>query len=227
MLNVVENARVLWTFLRLTRDPNRLDLVLKLTDSLDPSRRPGARKMLERPEVRAALAAGVKVPTLDLPKLRALPEGSFGRAAAEFFDGQGLDPGVLHHTPMAEQTDFMRFKQHMERTHDLWHVVTGFATDVPGELGLQAFSIAQIGSPLGYLLLSAGMFHLAQDDELGARVLDELSRGWHHGKAARPFFGVDWEALFPLPLVEVRARMGLGPDGVPNAAPAPASSLVN
>lgn len=214
MLNVVENARVLWTFLRLTRDPGRLDLVLKLTDGLDPTRRPAARKMIERPEIQAALAGELPLPTIDLKVLRTLPAGSFGRAAAEFFDAQGLDPAVLHYTPLAERSDFLRFKQHMERTHDLWHVVTGFATDVPGELGLQAFSIAQIGSPLGYILLSAGLFKMAQDAEMGPQLLDEISRGWLLGKEARPFFGVDWEALYPLPLVEVRARMGLGPDGV-------------
>jgi ubiquinone biosynthesis protein Coq4 len=28
-------------------------------------------------------------------------------------------------------------------THDIWHVVTGFHTDVAGELGLQAFYLAQ------------------------------------------------------------------------------------
>jgi ubiquinone biosynthesis protein Coq4 len=27
----------------------------------------------------------------------------------------------------------------LRQTHDLWHVVTGFSTNVPGELGLKAF----------------------------------------------------------------------------------------
>lgn len=209
MLDVVEKARFVWTFLRLTRDPNRLDLVFKLADGLDPSRRPEVQKMMARPEVRRALDAGVPVPRIDLPTLRALPEDSFGRAVAAFFDRQGFDPTGLHHTPLSEGSDFERFKLHMERTHDLWHVLTGFDTDVPGELGLQAFGIAQLGTPLGYVLLAAGFLHQIGDSTDGERLLAEVSRGWHLGRTARPLFGADWEPLFPRPLAEVRARFGV------------------
>lgn len=209
MIAVVEKARFLWTFLRLTQDPSRLDLVLKLTDSLDPETHPEAKKMLARPEVRRGLEQGLKAPRIDLPRLRALPEGTLGRAVAAFFDAQGFDPAVLFHTPLTATTDFQRFKQHMERSHDIWHVVTGFGTDVPGELGLQAFGIAQIGASLGYVLLSAGMFHMASDSTQGEPMMEEIVRGWQLGKSARPLFGTDWEALFPRPLAEVRAMFGI------------------
>jgi ubiquinone biosynthesis protein Coq4 len=209
MIAVVEKSRFLWTFLRVAQDPNRLDLVLKLTDGLDPTKHPEGRKMMARPEVRRGLEQGLKVPRIDLKALRALPEGTLGRAVAAFFDAQGFDPAVLFHTPMTAQSDFQRFKQHMERSHDIWHVVTGFGTDVPGELGLQAFGIAQLGSSLGYILLSAGMFHMISDSTLGEPMMEEIVRGWRLGKSAKSLFGADWEALFPLPLADVRAMFGI------------------
>ncbi len=212
MLQIVQNVRFLWNFIRLTRDPSRLDLVFKMADTLDPDRRPEVRRMLARPEVRRYLDGHLPIARLDLVALRAAPEGSFGRAVATFFDTQKLDPAAIHHTESVAHTDFERFRRHMERSHDLWHVVTGFGTDVPGELGLQAFGIAQIGVSLGYLLLAAGFFHQITDDQDGPRIMDEVGRGWQLGKQARPFFGVDWEALFPLPLAEVRAQLGVAPN---------------
>lgn len=212
MMEVIQNVRFFWNFLRLSKDPSRLDLVFKMADGLDPRKRPEVGRMLERPEIRRHLEGHLPVARVDLPALRGLPEGSFGRAVAAFFDERKLDPAGLYITSPEGSSDFERFKRHMERSHDLWHVVTGFATDVPGELGLQAFGIAQIGVPLGYLLLSAGFLHQLGDNRDGERILDEVTRGWQLGKRARAFFGADWEEMFPLPLSEVQARFGVAPN---------------
>lgn len=210
MKEIIQGVRFFFNFVRLSKDPTRLDLVFKMADGLDPTKRPELAKMLERPEVRRHLDGELPVPRIDLARLRALPEGSFGRAVAAFLDADQLDPGALFHTgAKAGASDFERFKLHMERSHDLWHVATGFASDVPGELGLQAFGIAQLGAPLGYMLLAAGFLHQVTDDRDGERIFEEVSRGWRLGKAARSFFGTDWEALYPLPLSDVRARLGV------------------
>jgi len=46
-----------------------------------------------------------------------------------------------------------RFRQ----THDIWHLVTGFDTDVIGELGLKSFELAQTRRPLAFVLLIGGL----------------------------------------------------------------------
>lgn len=209
MKKLIGSARLLFTFLRLTRDPNRLDLVFGLADSLGPDDNPNVKAMLARPGVRRHLEGHLPIPRIDLAHLRTLPEGTFGHAVARFFDDQGFDPAALYHTQGTPRTDFDRFKRHMERTHDLWHVATGFRTDVPGELGLQAFTLAQIGSALSYVLMAAGMLHQVTDSSQGAALMDEIVRGWRLGKTARPLFGVDWEALFSRPLAEVRAQLDI------------------
>lgn len=206
------------TYLRFIRDPNRLDLVFKLVDHLD-TEAPAARAMMARPEVAAFLAGRAPALRFDLPTLRALPEGSLGRAFAAFLDQRGLDPGGLYHSAEGGSSDFDRFKLHMERSHDLWHTVLGFDTDVAGELGLQAFTMAQIGSGLGYMILSAALLNtlfLAPED--GDRRMEAIARGWQLGRRLRPLFGADWATMITWPLEQVREHFGVGPADVRAAA---------
>lgn len=208
MKKLIGGVRFLLAFLRIARDPNRLDLVFQIADGFDADE-PQIRALLTHPVVRKHLDGHLPIPTIDLARLRALPAGTFGREVARFFDDQGYDPAALYHSQGAPKTEFDRFKRHMERTHDLWHVVTGFRTDVPGEIGLQAFSLAQLSSGLSYVLMAAGMLHQLRDNSQGETMMHEIVRGWQLGKSARPLFGVDWESLYSRPLAEVRALFGI------------------
>src|SRR5262249_44288573 len=139
------------TFLRLVRDPTRVDLVFDLADAL-PTDPEYVRPMLEQPAVVAFLARRTPPLRVSLPALRALPEGTLGRAFAAFLDQRGFDPTGLYHSSDDTQNDnFNRFKIHLERTHDLWHTTLGFDTDIAGELGLQTFMLAQLDTQLGYV----------------------------------------------------------------------------
>ena len=117
------------------------------------------------------------------------------------------------------QSDRERFKLHMERSHDLWHTVLGFDTDVAGELGLQAFTMAQLGSGLGYVILSAAMLNtLFIDPEDGDRRMEAISRGWQLGRRLRPLFGADWATMVTWPIEQVREHFGVGAADVRAAA---------
>ena len=58
-----------------------------------------------------------------------------------------LDPKDIL-VPENVGSDFDYVRAHLRETHDVWHPVTGFDTDVAGELGLQAFYLAQFQAPL-------------------------------------------------------------------------------
>ncbi|MBA3545002.1 MAG: hypothetical protein H0T76_00815 [Nannocystis sp.] len=206
------------SYLRFVRDPNRLDLVFKLIDSLD-SDAPAMHNMLARPAVAGFLAGPASPLRFEILTLRALPEGSLGRAFAAFLDQRGLDPTGLYHSDDGALTDFDRFRLHMERTHDLWHTVLGFDTDVAGELGLQAFTMAQLGSGLGYVILSAAMLNtLFMHPEDGDRRMEAITRGWQLGRRMRPLFGADWATMVTWPIEQVREHFGVGPADVHAAA---------
>jgi ubiquinone biosynthesis protein Coq4 len=116
--------------------------------------------------------------------------------------------------PGGDEHAFLR--AHLYETHDVWHVVTGFATDFVAELGLQGFYLAQVPGPLPALLAATGFVRGAiYDRSIIPTVIDDLSRGYQMGKAARPLFGVRWDELWSVPLAEVRRRFGVLVDETP------------
>jgi ubiquinone biosynthesis protein Coq4 len=121
--------------------------------------------------------------------------------------------------------NLVRHPEHLDRVFEIsdsmWHAVTGFATDLAGELGLQAFYAAQIPGGLPLVLLAMGCLNTAifsmNDRE---RRFDAIARGWQMGKNARPLFGVRWGDLWERPLAEARAELHVEPYAIDAAAAA-------
>jgi ubiquinone biosynthesis protein COQ4 len=207
-------------FVRLTQDLSRLDDVFNLGDGLVDAET--VRAMLERGRADATGAAALRERPhvhLDLKQLRALPTGTLGREYALMMDRNGLDPASIPTLPDDDEGKYLR--SHLYETHDLWHVATGFGTDVAGELGLQAFYQAQLPGKLPAAILAAGflntlVYSFAQRDVR----LREIARGWILGRRSRPLFGVRWDDYLALPLDEVRARLGLDVVAVDRLVPA-------
>jgi ubiquinone biosynthesis protein Coq4 len=104
---------------------------------------------------------------------------------------------------------------HIENTHDVWHPVTGFAADPAGEIGLQAFYLAQFPNPIGLILLGIAPLHTASKDPFSyPRLLEEITRGWLLGKRARSLFGYAWDESWNRPLEDVRRELGIDLAGV-------------
>ena len=210
MRNIVHLLRFASTYVRLVRDPGRLDLVFALTDRLTDGDSPGLKQMLALPGVKAYLASGIEPLSVEMPVLRRMPAGSLGRAFADFLDQRGLDPTGLYYSAPAASSDAQRLKLHMERTHDLWHTVLGYDTDIASEIGLQAFTIAQLGSGLGYVICSGGLLNsLLFAPQDGPRRMEAIARGWRLGQSTRPLFGADWAAMMTWPLAQVREHFGV------------------
>ncbi len=231
MRNPIHVVHAATAFVRIVIDPSRLDEVFHLADGLaDPEElRPIVAAVTRHPAGAAALRERPRL-RLDLPSLRALPAGSLGRAYADLMTANGLDPKDI--PTLAAVDDGTYVRAHLYETHDLWHTVTGFGTDVAGELGLQAFYAAQLPGKLPTALLAGGLFNTlvrAHDDR--DRRLREIARGWLLGRRAQPLFGLRWSELVATPLDEVRAALGLDLDGAaallpPDAAvqPLPAAA---
>lgn len=212
---VLTGLKALRGFVMLVRDPRQIDGVFTITDALrtpetvqpmiDWFRRDavGARSLEERPRL-----------DLDLDRLGRLPVETLGRAYADHMRGNGFDPKGFPNMPSGDAVEFVT--AHLYDTHDIWHVVGGFGTDVAGELGLQAFYLAQFPARLGVTLLAAGMLNTLGPVGFEDRDhrMREVVRGWLLGRTSRPLFGVRWDDLWDLPVSEVRARLGIDPDAV-------------
>ena len=138
--------------------------------------------------------------------------------------GNGLDPRAL---PTREANDEgMYLVAHLFETHDVWHAVTGFGTDVAGELGLQAFYFAQFPARLSTALVAGGLLNtlLFAFDQRDARM-HAIVRGWLLGKRARPLFGVRWNELWVTPMENVRRGLAVDLVGIELELPQPEPRL--
>jgi ubiquinone biosynthesis protein COQ4 len=211
MMNPIKTARMLRSFWRLSQDPNRLDEVFAIADGGSNLKilQEVATHVSRDAQGKRALAEGIRVGRIDLTALRELPEGTLGRVFADHLIENHLDPAAIP-VPSYPAGDVRYVKTHLRETHDIWHVATGFGTDVAGELGLQAFYLAQLPSRLSAVLLSMAFLHLATKN-IGARdaIMTEVLRGWALGKRARPFFGFAWAEHWATPIADVRALLGV------------------
>lgn len=200
-------------FISLVRNPRDLDKVFSLSDALDKD------EEIMGP-IRDAFASsqhgaeGLQTQhrlQIDIETLARLPEGTLGRAFAEFVCHEGIDPDELFRDrPVTNRDEWIL--EHLFETHDVWHVVTGFGTDVAGELGLQAFYLSQFPARLGMLLLAGGLLNtfIFEFDDRRPR-LEEITKGWAVGAATKSILGVDWNRYWTRDLDDVRAEFGIIP----------------
>jgi ubiquinone biosynthesis protein Coq4 len=206
----IRKLRGIVSIVRLVRDPDRLDEVFELAESMgdDAILAQMAAAFAEDPRGERALVEMPRIGRVDLKELRTLPEGTLGRTFAEHMIANGLDPAAI---PSIESHDRLSYvRAHLYETHDVWHAVTGFKTDVAGELGLQAFGLAQFPSRLAALLIAGGLLHavISRFDDRDARMR-AIVRGWLLGMRAQKFFGVHWGEMWSLPIDEVRSELGV------------------
>ena len=183
---------------------------VRLVDSLTDS--PAAAEFLAwaeaHPEIGPAMVRQPRLGPMDLNALATLPSGTLGHAFATHELERGLDPADLPVRPHHDGGSWLL--AHLYETHDIWHVVTGFDTDVAGELGLQAFMLGQMPTPLPWFLLGGGFLNTAlfARHEADARARAFVD-GWTMGRQARPLVGVAWSERWDEPLASVREGLGV------------------
>jgi ubiquinone biosynthesis protein COQ4 len=201
---------VLKGVLSLVRDPSQTDSVYDIEDGLKHSDAMAiaTQYMLAKPEIEAMARERYLSPAPDIPKLLQCPKDSLGYNYANYIDSSGFDPGFYRPMKVEDDTSYLLLR--LRQTHDLWHVVTGFSTDVPGELGLKAFELAQTRRTMAGILIAGGFLKclLQTPNELD-RLLDNISRGYRLGLHAKPLLAQKWEQNWDKPLNEWRTELGI------------------
>lgn len=189
----------------LALDTNDTQQVFLLARALDRDALDRTLRKLERsPEGRALLAERPAIDRahVDFARLRALPADTLGGGYARMLDAQGLDPDIFQPPPgLAPELAYVA--QRARQTHDLWHLLTGLSTDVPGEVALQAFTFAQLGHRFSFFITLFGvlLFGLRYPRLLGSSL-----RLYRLGRRVPFLLAVRWESLWEQPLADVRAR---------------------
>ncbi|BAY85241.1 hypothetical protein NIES267_47400 [Calothrix parasitica NIES-267] len=128
--------------------------------------------------------------SINLEELRQLPEGTLGRELAYFFDENGFEP--------------LNSGDWIQRTHDIWHVLTGLSPSKDDEFILQAFTRSQVFRPSSAILVLAGLLtHKCN--------LQEIIKVIRSGKMAKKLIDWDVESDWATPLTEVREKLGVIP----------------
>lgn len=163
----------------------------------------------------------------DRERLRALPEGSLGRVYLDFMEGENLSPeGLLDAADEAGidfrgETQFEEFRRlflHLDVSHDLWHVLTGYGRDALGELCNLVYTRQQTGNPGFKLIVLIGF--LAQKLEQPFQPIQKaLAEARRNARVSNWVLEYDVEALLPLPLEEARALLNIGEPKLYNAIP--------
>lgn len=201
--------KVLIAFVQFVKDPAKLDKVLEISRKVGTPEVLGNMGKHAASSSSTAKAALEQRPRIDLVSLfrerNSLPENSLGKEFIRFLEERNLNPADLPHLEANDENEFVQ--AHLYETHDLWHVVCGFETDVAGELGLQGVYLRQMAAPLSAIIMAGGLINtafFAMDDR--THRMEEIIRGWSLAKKAKPLFGVNWNEFWRRPLTEVRAQ---------------------
>lgn len=202
---VLRVAKGIYCFAQLARDNNRTALAIQGSALLNaPHFARFVSQMSKEEEGRALLQERPSIDSahVDLDQLLALPAGSLGHAYAAMLRGGNLDPDIFQAPDGVPSPEERYTIQRIRQTHDLWHVLTGYGTDVLGELELQSFTYGQLRAPNSLLIVLFGS--LRQLRRLPG-LLGRLRAAYQRGKAARFLLPVRWESLWGAPVTAVRA----------------------
>ena len=163
------------------------------------------------PEIAQLFEEQYIAPTPNLEALLKLPEDSLGFAYASHMRSANLDPEFYRKVELIDEWNYLALR--MRQTHDIWHTVTGFGTDSPGEIGLQAFTLAQNRSPLAVMLIAAITLNMIKMNSDLNPLVRVIQQGYDLGYQAKPFLAQKWEEAWEKPLADWRSELNVTPLG--------------
>lgn len=196
--------------INLMRDPGQTESVHDIEDGLlqAKSTQVAMEYIQSRPGVQPLVEERYLAPPPNLDLLIELPPDSLGYTYASYLREEGFDPNFYRPLEVEDDTTYLLLR--LRQTHDLWHLITGFTTDVVGELGLQAFILAQTRRPMAVVLLAGGLLKtLIQSPEQMEKLLDRIAVGYRMGAKAKPLIAQKWEENWEKSISQWRTELGV------------------
>ncbi len=159
------------------------------------------------PQGKQAFLSRPRLGSVDLQQLLTYPQNTLGYVYADHMTRNGLMPLQTSKS----DNDYQFFIAHIRETHDLWHVVTGFDTNIIGEIQLEAFYVAQLYASRFWLaLIAKNLLKAVVDDiETAGEYLNAITQGWTMAQRAKPLFGIRWNTLWSTPLKDIRTNLNI------------------
>ncbi|XP_062063440.1 long-chain fatty acid transport protein 4 isoform X3 [Lepus europaeus] len=192
-------------------DPYRHDMVAVLGETTgrrtlkvlrDQMRRnpEGAQILQERPRI--------SLSTLDLGKLRSLPDGSLGREYLRFLDVNRVSPDTRAPTRFVDDEELAYVIQRYREVHDMLHTLLGMPTNILGEIVVKWFEAVQTGLPMCILGALFGPIRLSAP-RLRVLVLELIPWAVQNGRRAPCVLNLYYERRWEQPLSALREELGI------------------
>jgi ubiquinone biosynthesis protein Coq4 len=208
----VIRLKLLSNFVRLVKDPLRTDLIFEMTELGRKLKGPLSEITMKQVKSQDGFMelydSGYAPNVPKLEELLSYPKGTFGREFAEHMRANGLD---IDFFPRAEgQGAEHFFVERARKSHDMWHVLTGYGAGVVGEIGLQSFSLAQLHSPISAIILAGGILHtLLNNPSIYTSLIDHMFEGYEMGRRAKPLIGLPIETYLGENIEDLRRRLNI------------------
>ncbi len=212
MKNLILRSRLLFAVLSLIRNPTQTDKIFFISDHSralpSPLLKPTLGHITAQPGFRNLFENQYDPAMLSLTQLLTYPKGTLGHELGVHIETNHL---ALDFFPPTEGSDELTYvARRVRRTHDIWHVLTGFDTSPAGEVALQAFTFAQLKAPLSALLIAVSILHtLSRNPSLFFDIMEKIFLGHRRGVQCSPLIGVPLEQRFGERLDQLRQEFGL------------------
>lgn len=143
-------------------------------------------------------------PLYNLNELGQLPSNTLGYGYAHHMWKYNLKPDFYSDDTPLHPMHYLRLR--IRKTHDIWHMLTGFNTSQNGEIGLQGFYFAQFSNGQSALILGGGILRaiFRFDYKMVKDYIDFFVKGYNMGKKAKAFLPIKWEEYWFRDLEELR-----------------------
>lgn len=175
--------------------------------------------MLEDPQIKALCRERFVGRPYIPAELLEFPPGSLGHEFGKLMIDNDYDPEFYRdyygEEPYVFETDEQYLRFRIRQTHDIVHVLTGFGvTDIPGELGQQAFHAAQTRRPFSIALVGFGFIRMVITPTELPKTLHQVAKGLAMGFASRSLVAVRFEDDWAKPVEAWRRELGLVDESV-------------
>uniref|UniRef100_A0A8D0W312 Ubiquinone biosynthesis protein COQ4 homolog, mitochondrial n=1 Tax=Sus scrofa TaxID=9823 RepID=A0A8D0W312_PIG len=150
----------------------------------------------------------ISMSTLDLEKLRSLPEGSFGCEYLRFLDVNRVSPDTRAPTRFVDDEELAYVIQRYREVHDMVHTLLGMPTNIPGEIVVKWFEAVQTGLPMCVLSALFGPIRLSAQS-LQVLVSELIPWAVQNGRRAPCLLHLYYERRWEQPLRALRQELGI------------------
>uniref|UniRef100_A0A8B9B9M9 Ubiquinone biosynthesis protein COQ4 homolog, mitochondrial n=1 Tax=Anser brachyrhynchus TaxID=132585 RepID=A0A8B9B9M9_9AVES len=162
----------------------------------------GYRILQERPRIRLS--------TLDMDRLRGLPDGTLGREYVRFLEDNKVSPDTRMPAKFVDDEELAYVIQRYREVHDLMHTLLGMPTNMLGEVVVKWFEAVQTGLPMCILGAAFGPVRL-NTRKLQVLATELVPWAIRSGRNASCILNVYYEQRWEQSVESLREEIGILP----------------